>query len=116
MSVFVNSEYTFSTLYTEFDTGDIMLTDPNPIGFIAFEDNIPHTVAEGDTLWGLADTYFPHYDRACGLWKAIADFNSIYDPSLDLEVGTVLYVPSERTLSDTFFSNDRYSEVSASVA
>lgn len=62
----------------------------------AWPDNRAHTVKDGDTLWMLAWQYFGNAEY----WWVIADFNDIKDPWAPLEPGTVLVIPSERTLRE----------------
>jgi hypothetical protein len=55
-----------------------------------------HTVTEGETLYTIAGRYFRPRPRACGLWWIIADFqpDPILDPTLTLEPGRRLFIPS----------------------
>ncbi|MCZ2110357.1 MAG: hypothetical protein LC118_12450 [Dehalococcoidia bacterium] len=57
---------------------------------------------QGDTLEGLAGRYFAPLPRACGFWWVLADFqpDPIVDPTLELDVGRRLVVPSLRVLTD----------------
>lgn len=86
-----------------------MLYGEEPFRFKAFEDNREHVVREGDSLFTLAGQYFEREPRACGLWWVIADFQPepIHDPTLALEVGRVLMIPSMRTLTEEVFSERR---------
>ena len=47
--------------------------------------------------------------RGCGFWWAIADFqpDPIVDPTLDLEPGRRLVVPSLRVLTDVILGEQR---------
>lgn len=86
-----------------------MLYGDEPFRFREFSDSKEHVVRQGDTLFTLAGRYFAPQPRACGLWWVIADFqpDPIHDPTLDLEVGRVLIVPSLRTLTEEVFSERR---------
>ena len=66
-------------------------------------------VAQGDTLEGLAGRYFAPLPRACGFWWVLADFqpDPIVDPTLELDVGRRLVVPSLRVLTDVILSEQR---------
>jgi hypothetical protein len=70
-------------------------------------------VVQGDTLWGLAGRYFAPLNRACGYWWVIADFqpDPIIDPTLGLEEGRVLFIPSRRVLTDVILAQARRREV-----
>jgi hypothetical protein len=89
--------------------GHLLLTDPMPFGFVALADNVVHTVESGDTLWGLAHTYFQPLARPSGLWWVIADFQPppIYDPTVALVAGSTIYVPSVRTVLELLFNASR---------
>jgi hypothetical protein len=82
--------------------GVLLLTEREPYRYKAHTDNRVHVVVQGDTLWDLAGRYFAPLPRACGFWWAIADFqpDPIVDPTLELEAGRRLFVPSRRVLTD----------------
>lgn len=90
------------------------LTPREPFRFRAMPDTREHTVAEGESLFTLAGRYFQPLPRACGFWWAIADFQPepIVDPTLALEPGRTLSIPSVRVLTDVILA-DVPSEVSA---
>jgi hypothetical protein len=89
--------------------GLLYLTEREPYGFREHTDNRGHTVVEGDTLWGLAGRYFSPLPRACGFWWAIADFqpDPVVDPTLLLEPGRRLFIPSLRVLTDVVLSESQ---------
>ena len=89
--------------------GLLYLTEREPYGFREHTDNRVHTVVEGDTLWGLAGRYFSPLPRACGFWWAIADFqpDPVVDPTLLLEPGRRLFIPSLRVLTDVVLSESQ---------
>ena len=66
-------------------------------------------VAQGESLFDLAGRYFAPLPRACGFWWAIADFQQdpIIDPTLELDVGRRLLIPSVRVLTDVILSERR---------
>ncbi len=91
------------------DAGILYLTDRKPYKYYKHIDNRTHTVVEGDTLFTLAGKYFAPLPRACGFWWAIADFQPqpIIDPTLALEIGSLLHIPSIRVLTDIILSDAR---------
>jgi hypothetical protein len=91
------------------DYGRLFLTEREPYGFHDHTDNRLHVVAQGDALWSLAGRYFAPLPRACGFWWVLADFqpDPIIDPTLELELGRRLFVPSLRVLTDVMLSEQR---------
>ncbi len=83
------------------EKGRLYLTDRVPFRFQVLPDTRVHVVAEGETLFDLAGRYFEPLPRACGLWWVIADFqpDPIHDPTLALEVGRKVHVPSATQLA-----------------
>jgi hypothetical protein len=71
-------------------------------------------VSEGETLFDLAGKYFAPLERACGFWWVIADFqpepNEIVDPTLTLEPGLEIFIPSLRVLTDVILGEGRRKE------
>lgn len=61
-----------------------------------------HVVVEGENLQTIAYRYFRALPNAEHLWWIIADFQPtpIFDGTLDLEPGTVLYIPSLRVVQE----------------
>ena len=91
------------------DAGNTLLTEREPFGFRRFADTIEHRVVEGDSLWGLAARHYATLERPAGYWWVIADFQPepIVDPTLTLEVGRVLVIPSLRVLTDVILGDRR---------
>lgn len=102
------SRYSFAYA-TQDAEGDLVLYGDEPYRFREFADNREHVVRQGDTLYTLAGRYFAPLPRACGLWWVIADFqpDPIHDPTVELDVGRVLIIPSLRTLTEEVFSERR---------
>ncbi len=102
------SRYSYSQAYADAN-GRLLLTDPDPFPFVALADNVVHTVNTGDTLFGIADVYFRPLARPSGLWWIVADFQPtpIYDPTVALEEGSTIYVPSVRTVLEQIFNANR---------
>jgi nucleoid-associated protein YgaU len=90
----------------------IQLTERTPYGYRPLADTRQHVVKQGDTLWSLATRYFVGFSRPAGLWWVIADFqpDPILDPTIALSPGTVLYIPSVRTVLENIFSETRRTE------
>lgn len=90
----------------------LMLTERTPFLYRAYDDTRQHVVGAGETLWNLAAKYYAAFQRPAGLWWVIADFqpDPIHDPTIALEPGTILYIPSSRTLTEEIFSASRYKE------
>ena len=97
----VGSRHSF-TLGVRDVAGVLHLTEREPYRFRPHTDNRLHVVVQGDSLWGLAGRYFAPLPRACGFWWAIADFqpDPIVDPTLLLEPGRRMFIPSLRVLTD----------------
>lgn len=89
--------------------GRAYLTDRVPYRFRALADNTTHVVVQGDTLWSLAGRYFQPLTRPAGYWWAIADFqpNPIHDPTIQLVPGSIVIVPSVRTLLEEVLGDRR---------
>jgi hypothetical protein len=102
------SRYTFSAAVMD-DDERLHLTDREPFRFRPLPDNRQHVVKEGDTLFSLAGRYFAALPRPAGLWWVIADFQPepVHDPTLGLELGRLVVVPSVRTLVEEVFSEKR---------
>lgn len=111
MAVFENSRYTFCRAYTD-ASGRMYLDDRAPYRYRAFADNVVYVVKEGETIFGIAGWHFQPHPRAAGLWWAIADFqpNPIHDPTISLVPGSVLVLPSRRTVLREMLSEVRRNE------
>lgn len=85
------------------------LSEREPYRFREHTDTRVHVVAQGDTLASLAGRYFAPLPRACGFWWVLADFqpDPIVDPTLELDLGRSIFVPSLRVLTDVILSEQR---------
>jgi hypothetical protein len=87
----------------------MFLTERDPYGYVDLPDNRAHAVVSNDTLFSLAAKYFAPLPRACGFWWAIADFqpDPVVDPTLALDIGRLVYIPSTRVLTDVILGEAR---------
>jgi Tfp pilus assembly protein FimV len=71
-----------------------------------------HIVKEGETIWSIAGQHFRPHPRPAGLWWSIADFqpNPIHDPTIRLVPGSVLILPSLRTVLEEVLGEARRKE------
>ena len=108
------SRYTFSSAILD-DDERLLLTDREPFRFRALPDNRQHVVKEGDTLFSLAGRYFAPLPRPAGLWWIIADFqpDPVHDPTIALDVGRIVVVPSLRTVTEEVFAERRRLEAAS---
>ena len=108
------SRHAFTLGFNEVGAEETQLSEREPYRYVQLPDNRAHTVAEGETLWSLAGTYFSGFSRPSSLWWIIADFQPtpIEDPTIALSVGSVLVIPSERTVVESIFNEQRRSEIS----
>jgi hypothetical protein len=102
------SRYTFAE-GLEDSEGRLFLAMPEPYRYRDLPDNIRHEVSDGDTLEGLAGRYYGQFGRGCLLWWVIADFqpDPIHDPTIALEAGRVLIIPSPRTVEEEILAEKR---------
>lgn len=103
------SRFQFSYSFADPVTGKLMLSDREPYRFAPFEDNLLHRVKGTDTLARLAARYFAPMPNAAELWWIIADFqpDPIFDPTIALDVGRMLTIPSVRTVLTEIFDEAR---------
>jgi hypothetical protein len=94
------------------DAGNLYLTEREPYRFRPLPDTRIHTLTEGETLYTIAGRYFRPRPRACGLWWIIADFqpDPILDPTLALEPGRRLFIPSLRVVEEEILGSRRVAE------
>ena len=102
------SRYSFCHAFED-EGGRWLLTDREPYRYCEQPDTRVHLVVQGDTLFSLAGRYFAPLPRACGYWWAIADYQvqPIIDPTLVLEPGSRLLIPSLRVLTDVILGESR---------
>jgi hypothetical protein len=92
-------------------SGCTWLTAVNPYRYVDLADNETHTVKDGETLGGLA---FDRYGDATLYW-VLMDFQPtpIHDPTIALEAGMVLILPSYRTVFEEILSESQRDSASA---
>lgn len=95
------------------EDGRLFLAGREPFRFRSLSDNRVHQVKEGESLFSIAGRFFRPRPRAAGFWWIIADFqpDPIQDPTIPLEVGRRLFVPSLRTVDEEILSEKRRREV-----
>ena len=73
-----------------------------PIRFTDDRDNFIHIVEPGDTLESLAERFFDGFPDAANMWWVLAEFQPtpIQDPTLRLQPGSMLVVPSAAVLQN----------------
>jgi len=86
------------------DEDQIFSADREPLEFRQDRRNRMHTVIRGDTLWTLAERYFPHYAGAANLWWVIADYQDppIIDPTIALAPGSFVVIPPPEIMLELF--------------
>src|SRR5438552_3903313 len=91
---------------------NLYLSEREPFGFRSRSDNIKHLARAGESLFTLAGRYYRSIPRAAGLWWVIADFqpDPILDPTVELTEGSILVIPSVRTLLEEVLAETRRTE------
>jgi hypothetical protein len=105
------SRFTFCAAVID-DRGRLLLTEREPFRFRAFPDTRQHLVQQGDSLFTLAGRYFAPLPRPAGLWWIVADFqpDPVHDPTLALEPGRLVFIPSVRVVTEELFAETRRQE------
>lgn len=105
------SRHTF-TLGVQDSAERLFLTERIRFGFKQLSDNRTHVVSQGETLFSLARRYFQGLPRPDGLWWVIGDFQPqpVHDPTLQLTPGSVVVIPSRRTVEELVFAESRRRE------
>lgn len=106
------SRHTFAEGRVDEDSGRTYLTDRVPYRFRALADNVHHVVQEGETYFSIAGRHFAPLDRAAGYWWAICDFqpHPVNDPTVRPSAGSILVLPSVRTLTEQILGEARREE------
>ena len=103
-----NSRY-FRTRQFREASGVTYVLDREPYRYAGAPDDRVHMVRQRETLHLLAERYFAGVPDAALLWWAIADYQPepILAPPLELEEGTVLYIPAVARLRGEILSDRR---------
>jgi nucleoid-associated protein YgaU len=102
------SRYSFCSASKD-DAGRLVLSERVPFRFRVLSDTVQYTCKEGDSLYVLAHRAYKGLPRPSGLWWIIADFqpDPIFDPTVVLTPGQVLFIPSLRTVQELVFAESR---------
>lgn len=102
------SRYRFSLLLKDGQRRPY-LTEARAFRYRELPDNRPHVVEAGDDVFQLAGRYFPTLPDGDSLWWVICHFQPepIHDPTRALTAGSVLVIPSERTVLERVLSEQR---------
>lgn len=105
------SPYRFSESYQDAE-GRTFLSPRRPFRFRDYADNRRHIVVDGDRLWFIARKFFASIETPSRLWWVIADFqpDPIHDPTIALDAGRLLFVPSTTVLLTEILSEVRKKE------
>ncbi len=108
MAVTEWSRYRYCVEYTD-DDGNRYLDEREPFRYVENRNNRYHTVEAGETWWGLAHLYFAGVPRPSGLWWLLCEFQPqpVIDPTIRLEAGSIVIVPSLQMLRIDVFSEER---------
>lgn len=92
----IESRYSSTDVYEAF-TGNTLRDDYIPFRYEAFDDNIVHVAAEGDTWWTIAQRYYFHISSNAGrLWWVVCDFQPqpVVDPTIAISPNRTVIIPS----------------------
>lgn len=114
MSLDAFSVYRFCTGLPD-AVGRLYLTDYVPFPYVAWPDNIPHVVRDGDTLWGIAAYHYRARPYGHHYWKLVAHFQPadgilVHDPTIALPAGKTLFLPSLVKIDTVILDESRREE------
>jgi hypothetical protein len=95
---------TYSRYRNSFETvdadGALFTVDDTPFPYVNLPDNSTHEVRAGESWFDIARTVFASLPYGQHLFGVLMDFQPTpyLDPTVPPPVGTVLYVPSVRTV------------------
>jgi hypothetical protein len=105
--IFTGSTYRHARAI-QFDDGRIIFRLPERIPFEDRDDSILHISNGRERLWDLAQLYYGSEVRdAIDLWEVIAQFQPepIQDPSIPLQAGLSVLIPSLEYIEDVAFGD-----------
>ena len=102
------SRYRYCTVLDN-GTGTKYLDEREPFRFSDESDNRFHMAKEGETWWGLAWRYFRSFRNPSLLWWLLCEYQPepVIDPTIIIEAGTQVVIPSERVLRSYVFSREQ---------
>jgi len=102
-----NSRYRFCTVLGG-NGATSYLDEREPFRFRDEPDNRFHTARDGDTWWGLAWKFFAGFPNKALLWWLLCEFQpeAVVDPTIRIEAGRIVAIPSERLIRTQVFSRD----------
>lgn len=105
------SRYTYSKGILD-ENKNLYLTRAKKFTYRERSGTIRHKINLGDTLFSLADKYYSALYRPAAFWWLIADFqpDPIHDPTISLQEGSILLIPSLRLVEEEVFNIARESE------
>lgn len=110
------STYRFCEARIDDDADGVqVMTEPVPFTFVERPDTIEHVVDEGDTWESIASTYYQGLSSYPQLWRIVAEFQPAIPPDATIPPtpGTIVFVPSERTVLEEIFSEARRADYEA---
>jgi len=89
--------------------GYLYTTEYEPYPYQDLDDNIEHTVKEGEKWEDIAAFWYAPIFQANTLWRYIADFQPepVIDPFIKLKAGQIIVVPSKNTLFTKILDPER---------
>ena len=103
----VYSRYQFCTMLG--GNGETAYLDERePFRFSDEPDNKLYTAREGDTWWGMAWKFFTGFPNPSCLWWLLCEYQPepVVDPTIRIEAGRVIVIPSERLLRTKVFNRE----------
>lgn len=102
------------------DNNRVFLSDREPFTYKELPDTEHYIVKQTDTMMRIAGRKYRGMLRPAGLWWVIADFQigapgweePPSDPTLELALGAILFLPSQRVVQEDIISERRRDEMS----
>lgn len=103
------SRYSFTQAIPQPDA-TLQLSDYEPYRYVALDDNIQYTAVAGDTYFHIAGQFYGAIgSRPAGFFWVICDFQPVpvVDPTVPPAVGSILWIPSARTVTEVILNEAR---------